>query len=201
MNQQESPSFEKTVRDIPGISQQEIDIIFTKFNLKRYTKNNFIGRDGETCRFTAYVMKGCVSNYRILENGKKSINHFAFEDWWVGDLDSFLNQKPSRTYWLTLEDTDLMAISKSDFDFIMLNIPPFERFFLKKTQSAFLKEMENSDKDKSETALERYIRMVKDYPQIIQRVPNYDIAAYIGIAPESLSRIRRQAMNSIKKAP
>jgi len=191
-------NFRKNIREIPDISQQQIDIIFSKFNKKQYTKNNFIGREGETCRFTAYVMKGCVSNYRILENGRKSINHFAFEDWWVGDLESFLNQKPSKTYWLTLEDSDLMSITKSDFDFIMENIPPFERFFLKKTQNAFLKEMENADKDKSETALERYIRVMKDYPQIIQRVPNYDIAAYIGIAPESLSRIRKQAMKEAK---
>lgn len=198
MGTKELPSFEKTIREIPGISQEEIDVIHSKFTIKRYSKNNFIGRDGEVCRFTGYVMKGCVSNYRILQNGKKSINHFAFEDWWVGDLDSFLYQRPAQTYWLTLEDTDLMSISKSDFDFIMQNVPPFERFFLRKTQSAFLKEMENADKDKSETALEKYIRVMKDYPLIIQRVPNYEIAAYIGIAPESLSRIRKQAMKEAK---
>ncbi len=196
MSTKSSPSFERTIQEIPGISPQEIDVVFSKFLAKQYTKNNFVGREGETCRFTGYVVKGCVSNYRILQNGKKSINHFAFEDWWVGDLDSFLNQKPSQTYWLTLEDTYLMVISKSDFDFIMENIPAFERFFLRKTQSAFLKEMENADKDKSESALEKYIRIMSDYPQIIQRVPNYDIAAYIGIAPESLSRIRKQAMKA-----
>ena len=194
----ESPSFESTIRNIPGISDHEIQLVFSKFREKTYSKNNFIGREGDTCRFTGYVMKGCVSNYRILENGKKSINHFAFEDWWVGDLDSFLNQQPSKTYWLTLEETDLMTIPKSDFDFIMENVPPFERFFLKKTQSAFLKEMENADKDKSETALEKYIRLMNDYPQIIQRVPNYEIAAYIGIAPESLSRVRNQAMKKTR---
>ena len=198
MKQQETKSFEQTIRTIPEISPQQIELIFSKFNERRYSKNIFVGREGETCRFTAYVMKGCISNYRILENGKKSINHFAFEDWWVGDLDSFLNQQPAKTYWLTLEESDLMAITKSDFDFVMENIPPFERFFLKKTQSAYLKEMENTDKDKSETAIEKYIRIMNDYPMIIQRVPNYDIAAYIGIAPESLSRIRSQAMRGAK---
>lgn len=177
---------------IPNITKEQIDIVLSKFIPRTYSKNHFIGRPEETCRFTAYINKGCVSNYRILENGKKVINHFAFEDWWVGDLESFLNEKPSKTYWLTIEDTELLAISKKDFDYLMNSIPPFQLFFLKKTQSAFLKEMENADRDKSETAQEKYLRMMKDYPQIIQRVPHYDVAAYLGIAPESLSRIRKQ---------
>jgi CRP-like cAMP-binding protein len=180
------------IESIPNITPDQVEIVLSKFKPKRYTKNHFVGREGDTCRFTAYVKKGCVSNYRILDNGKKVINHFAFEDWWVGDLESFLNQNPSKTYWLTLEDTDLMCISKSDFDFIMENIPPFQIFFLKKTQKAFLKEMENADKDKSETAMEKYLRLMKNYPQIILRVPHYEVAAYLGVAPESLSRIRKQ---------
>ncbi len=189
----EGPSFEKTITSIPNITSQQIDVVFSKFHPARYDKNQFVGREGETCRFTGYIKNGCVSNYRILSNGKKSINHFAFEDWWVGDLESFLNQVPSKTYWLTLEETDLMIISKTDFDTLMSEVSPFQLFFLGKTQSAFLKEMENADKDKSESALERYVRMMTDYPQIIQRVPSYEVAAYLGIAPESLSRIRRQA--------
>lgn len=190
-------SFEITIKSIPDISPDQVELVMSQFKPKHYSKNHFIGRQDETTRFTAYVEKGCVSNYRILDNGKKTINHFAFEDWWVGDLDSFLNQKPSKTYWLTLEDTDLLAITKQDFDELMSSVPPFQIFFLKKTQTAFVKEMENADKDKSETALERYMRMMKNYPQIIQRVPQYDVAAYLGIAPESLSRVRNQARKLI----
>lgn len=188
------PTFEGTIRSIPNISSAEIDLVLSKFKPKYYAKNQFIGRKDETCRFTAYVKKGCISNYRILDNGKKSINHFAFEDWWVGDLDSFLNQTPSETYWLTIEDTDLLSINKEDFDIVMNSISPFRVFFQKKMQTAFSKEMENADKNKSQTALEKYLRMMTNYPQIILRIPHYDIAAYLGIAPESLSRVRNQAM-------
>lgn len=187
-------TFESTIDGIPNISREQSDLVKSKFKLRKYDKNVFVGRAGDITKFTAYVRSGCVSNFRILKNGKKAINHFAFEDWWVGDLDSFLKQKPAETFWLTLEPTELLAISKTDFDELMTAVPPFEVFFLKKTQSAFLKEMENADKDKTETALERYIRMMKDYPKILQRVPNYEIAAYLGIAPELLSRIRKEAM-------
>ena len=74
----DQPSFEKTISAIPGISAEQLEVLRSKFHIKKFTKNHFIGREGEVCHFTAYVEQGCVSNYRILENGKKSINHFAF---------------------------------------------------------------------------------------------------------------------------
>ena len=186
------PGFEQMISSIPDIGKSDLDILREKFRPKIFSKNEFIGREGETARYTGYVESGCVSNYRILTSGKKSINHFAFEDWWVGDLESFLQQTPAKSYWLTLEETHTRSISKTDFDWVMRNIPPFQVFYLKKTQSAFLKEMENADRDKSETAIEKYERMERDYPKILQRVPNYEVAAYLGIAPESLSRIRKK---------
>lgn len=186
------PTLQSTISNIPNITEEQIGFVLPKFKPRVYSKNVFVGKEDEITRFTAYVSKGCVSNFRILENGKKAINHFAFEDWWVGDLESFLNQVPSKTYWLTLEETELMIISKEDFDLVMEKVSPFQLFFLKKTQKAFLKEMENADKDKSETAQEKYLRMMTDYPQIILRVPHYDVAAYLGITPESLSRIRNK---------
>jgi CRP-like cAMP-binding protein len=127
-----------------------------------------------------------------LENGKKSVIQFAFEDWWVGDLDSFLNQKPAATFWQALEPTELICISRDNFEKLMACSESFHSIFESKTRTAYIKSLEKSAKDKSESAEEKYLRMLKEYPQILQRVPHYDVAAYIGITPESLSRIRNK---------
>ncbi|MDQ3395946.1 MAG: Crp/Fnr family transcriptional regulator [Bacteroidota bacterium] len=127
-----------------------------------------------------------------MKRAKKSVIQFAFEDWWVGDLDSFLNQKPAATFWRALEPTELICISFDDFKRWMAASEAFRRAFATKTQTAYIKALERSAKDKSESAEEKYLRMLKEYPQIIRRVPHYDVAAYLGITAESLSRIRHK---------
>jgi CRP-like cAMP-binding protein len=128
----------------------------------------------------------------LLENGKKSIIQFAFEDWWIGDLDSFLNRKLSTAFWQALEDSELICIGREDFEKWMASSEAFRSSFARKTQTAYIKALERSANDKSESAEEKYRRLLNEYPQIIMRVPHYDVAAYLGITAESLSRIRRK---------
>lgn len=128
----------------------------------------------------------------MLDNGKKSNIEFAFEDWWVGDLESFLNRKPSAAFWQALEDAELMCINRIDFEEMMATSEVFKSLYAAKTQTAYLKALERSANDKSESAEEKYLRMLRDHPQIIQRIPHYDVAAYLGISAESLSRIRHK---------
>jgi CRP-like cAMP-binding protein len=127
-----------------------------------------------------------------MENGKKSIIQFVFEDWWVGDLESFLNRKPAATFWQALEDSELICIGRDDFEKWMTGSEAFRSRFSSKTQTAYIKTLERAAKDKSENAEEKYLRLLREFPQVMQRVPHYDVAAYLGITAESLSRIRRK---------
>jgi CRP-like cAMP-binding protein len=91
-----------------------------------------------------------------------------------------------------LEPSELICINRNDFERWMTNSEAFRSGFALKTQTAYIKVLERSAKDKTENAEEKYLRLLTEYPQIIQRVPHYYIAAYLGITPESLSRIRHK---------
>ena len=187
-----SPEFIKFIKSAPGIHDDEVEMIAGHFRTRLIKNRQFLLQEGEICKEVSYVSKGCFSYYKLLDNGKKSIIYFAFEDWWIGDLQSFLNRKPASTYLQALEDAELIHISRSDFDVLSSKSASFVHLFNLKTQAGYLRAMENSARDKSETSEEKYLRMMKDYPHLLQRVPHYDIAAYLGIAPESLSRIRNK---------
>jgi len=188
----QSEAFLNFVRSAPGITPQEEGQILDSFKFITLNNKEFFLREGQICKQIAYVNKGCFSYFQLLANGKKSIIHFAFEDWWIGDLESFLNRKPAATFLQALERSELICIGRDEFEKWMTNSEAFRSCFAFKTQRAYIKALERTGKDKSESAEEKYLRMLKEYPQIIHRVPNYDTAAYLGITPESLSRIRRK---------
>jgi CRP-like cAMP-binding protein len=184
------------MRSAPGITAEQEEQILGCFKHVHMKSKDYFLREGEICKQIGYVHKGCFSYYRLLDNGKKSIIEFDFEDWWIGDLESFLNRQPSATFFQALEDAEVFCISRINFEKMMSNNEAFRYLFNLKTQTAYLKSLERLPKVKSETAEEKYMRMLKEYPQIIQRVPHYDVAAYLGITAESLSRIRNKIAKS-----
>lgn len=192
-----SPSFESFFHSFPGASDAEVDTILGCFRTVHVKAKEHIVREGEICKQIGYVNKGCFSYYKLLDNGRKSIIHFAFEDWWTGDLQSFLSRKPATKFWQALEDAELFCIVRNDFDRLMSESPGFNTLFNRKTQAAYMNALDKAASDKSETAEEKYLRMLDVYPQIIQRVPHYDVASYLGITPESLSRIRKKISGKV----
>ncbi|MBK9980922.1 MAG: Crp/Fnr family transcriptional regulator [Saprospiraceae bacterium] len=187
-----SPLFLKFIRSAPDVKEEEVTMILDHFTILQVKAKDHTVREGEICKHIGFVNKGCFSYYTLSESGRKSIIHFAFEDWWTGDLQSFLKRQPATTYWQALEEAELITINRSDFEHLCKISQAFKYLFDLKTQTAYIKILNKSAKDKSETAEEKYLRMLEEYPQIIQRVPHYDVASYLGIAPESLSRIRNK---------
>jgi CRP-like cAMP-binding protein len=188
----QSQTFLDFVHSAQGITPEEEKQVLNCFKHVTIKNKEYFLREGEICKQIGYVGRGCLSFYRLLEDGRKSIIQFAFEDWWVGDLESFLNRKPAATFWQALETSELISIGIDDFEKMMATSGAFRSTFARKTQTAYVKALERSARDKSETAEERYLRMLNEYPEIIKRVPHYDVAAYLGITAESLSRIRNK---------
>ncbi len=178
------------------ISLPQLEIFHSHLKSRFYKKKTLLLRQGEICRFEAYIVKGCVKKYYIDQSGNEVILQFAVEDWWISDIGSFAEQKPSNLFIETLENTELLVIDYEGKETLYKLIPHLERVFRIMLQRAYSVLESRFYATISHSAETRYLEFVKKYPSIPQRVPQQQIASYLGITPESLSRIKS---NIIKK--
>jgi CRP-like cAMP-binding protein len=164
---------------------------FTSILKKRsLRKRQYLLQAGDISRYECFVNKGCLRTYHVDDKGQEHIVQFAFEEWWTGEMYSFLTGQPSSYNIDALEDSELLLIEKSQWEQLFIEIPKFERLFRMLLQNAFISMQRRITDNMSLTAEERYIKFSKQYPQFEQRLPLRQIASYLGITPESLSRIR-----------
>ncbi len=160
----------------------------------RISKKNFLIEPGDQVNSEYYVVSGCLKAYYLDENGDKHIIQFAVEDWWISDFEAFFNKVPAKLFVETIEDSVLLAINREALEVLYTRIPKFERFFRIKTTNAFVSLRTRILSTLQKSGKERYLEFCESYPKIEQRVPNYHIANYLGLKPESLSRIRKEVL-------
>jgi CRP-like cAMP-binding protein len=155
-------------------------------------KRQHLLQAGEPCTHLAFVTQGCLRSYSLNAQGQEHTLQFAPEDWWVSDMYSLLTQQPSSMNIDALEDSQVLLLAQADMETIYARFPVFERYFRLLMQSRFVALQERVNASLSQTAAEKYQHFLRNYPGIAQRVPQHFIASYLGITPESLSRVRRQ---------
>lgn len=178
------------------LTPEECEIIRSLFVYRKYRKRQYIQQEGEVTRLETFVIKGITRTYEVDETGQEHVIQFGPEDWWVGDLYSFLTDTPSKYNIDCLEDTEALQISKQDQETLYQRVPKMERHFRILIQNAFIASTQRLSSSLSKSASEQYEEFIKRYPHIEQRVPNHQIASYLGITPQSLSRIRAGFGNS-----
>ena len=129
-------------------------------------------------------------------DGEEITGQFFFENGWYTDYESFLLQKPSKQNIDALEPTELILLSKSDLFNLYITIPKFEKFGRIMAENAFMGLRNRTELLTQQSAEERYLKLVKERPKVIERVPQHYIASYLGIKPPSLSRIRKRIMSN-----
>ncbi|MCX6291003.1 MAG: Crp/Fnr family transcriptional regulator [Bacteroidetes bacterium] len=154
-------------------------------------KEHFL-MEGEVCHTKGIVNKGCFRRYVIDGHGKEVILNFALEDWWIGDLDSFNNSKPTEYNVQALEDSEVLCISRMNHLRLCELIPKYKVFHEDKTRRSHYASLKRLTLAQSGSPEEKYLLLLKQQPQLFQRVPLHYIASYLGIEPESLSRIRKR---------
>lgn len=174
------------------VAERDFFISLLQFRIMK--KKEILIREGDVCHHEHYVIKGCFKSYSVDEKGNEHIIMFAPEDWWMGDLYSFLTGKPSRFHTVALEASEIFMISKPDLQRLYETVPKFERFFRILFQSALVAQFHRIDQNLSMTAEERYNEFQNRYPLLEQRIPLKQIASFLGITPEFLSTIRRKGM-------
>lgn len=157
-------------------------------------RKQYLLQAGDICRHECFVNKGCLRTYHLDDKGQEHIVQFAFEDWWTGDMHSFITGKPSLYHIDALEDCELLLIEKHQWEKMFSDIPKLERFYRLLLQNAFVSMQRRIAENMSLTAEERYANFLQQYARFEQRLPQRQIASYLGITPESLSRIRKKMM-------
>jgi CRP-like cAMP-binding protein len=192
--------FVDLLRDKVGLSEGEIDAFLGCWQSRCVRKKEHILQAGEICRAKAYVNKGCFRRYVINEQGKESIVNFATEDWWIGDLESFLFQKPTIYYVQALEDSELLTLPLDEFARVREAFPKYGQFHDEKIQRNHFATLKRMSISKTGSPEDRYLLLFKEQPGLFQRIPLHYIASYLGIEPESLSRIRRRLAGNPEKS-
>lgn len=179
------------------VGRQESAVIRELFTPRKFRKRQFILQEGDVARFESYVVSGLTRIYEVDKKGQEHIIQFGPEDWWVGDLYSFLTETPSRYAIDCLEETELLQVSKANLERLYKRVPAMERCFRIMIQNAFIASTQRVAASLAKTAAERYRDFITQYPHIGRRVPDHQIAAYLGITPQSLSRIRSKRNESV----
>lgn len=172
------------------IKPSDLEIFHSMLRPKSVKKKTLLLQQGEICRFEAYIVKGCVKKYYIDPDGEEVILQFAVEDWWISDIGSFSEQKPSNLFIETIEDTELLMIDFDSKQELFREVPALERVFRIMMQRAYSVLENRFYATVAHSAETLYLEFLAKYPSIPQRVPQQQIASYLGITPESLSRIK-----------
>jgi CRP-like cAMP-binding protein len=175
-----------------SLSKDEWGLCSSLFVPQSIRKKQFLLKAGEFCNRTAFVNQGCLRAYSTDSHGEEHITQFALEGWWISDLNSFITGEPSIYNIEALEDSELLLIDKISQDALFEKVPRFERYFRLLIQSSYVALHKRLLSTITDNAEEKYLRMQKTYPDIMQRVPQHMIASYLGLKPETLSRIRKK---------
>jgi len=182
-----------------ALSAEEAQTVHSLFSGKTFRRRQYILQQGDVARYETFIVRGLTRTYEVDDKGQEHVVQFGLEDWWVGDLYSFLTGTPSNYNIDCLEDTEVMQITRPNLDLLYERVPRLEKHFRIMMQNAFIASTKRITSSLSKSAKERYDEFITTYPQIEQRVPNHQIASYLGITPQSLSRIRGRNVVSKRK--
>jgi CRP-like cAMP-binding protein len=151
--------------------------------------------EGDTSRYVYFVEKGALRSYTIDKEGTEHVVQLAIEGHWVADLYSFVTQLPGSINIEAIEDSEVLLLSHHELEQLCEQIPQLERFFRYLYQQAYVNLQLRYNSAQSNSAEDRYLSLINEHPEIVARIPLIYIASYLGITPESLSRIRKQLFN------
>jgi CRP-like cAMP-binding protein len=184
--------FSESIRQHISISKEDFEFCKTLFIPKKLRKKQYLLQEGDVCKYTSFVEKGMLRTFTVDEKGNEPILQFSMEGWWIADIYSFLTDEPSPYNIEALEECELLLITRPSWDILLEKVPAFERYFRILIQNNLIATQRRLMSSLSETAEEKYTKLINNFPGCIQRVPQHMIASYLGITPETLSRIRSQ---------
>lgn len=184
--------FFKKMNEKISLDAKEQELIKSYLQPKKIRKNQYLLQEGDDCRFVAFVEKGALRQYTLDEDGGVHILQFAIEGWTISDLYSFLTGENS-TYTIdALEDAELVLIDRHAHEELLKTLPKYETYTRLQMTGAYLAMQKRLSAIIGMTLEDRYKAFIDLYPDITRRVPQHMVASYLGLQPETLSRIRKK---------
>lgn len=182
----------KSLKKNVQISNTELETICSCFESKTVSKGDFLLTQGQVCKFEGFVENGCFRIFTIDEKGNENTLYFAIKDWWLMDVDSFMNQNPSELNIQALEDSEVLLINKSNKENLYNELPIVEKLFRIMSQKALIAWQKRLIQNHCFTAKERYYHFIETYPKIVSKLTDRQVSSYLGITHEFLSKIKRR---------
>ena len=182
----------QTLQSGHDFPEAEFPKLLSFFREKSFKKNEMLFSAGEVVKETHFIMSGLVKQFYVSAEGGERTIYFAEEGKFCGELNSFLFETPTRLSMQALEETETICLDREKWELAMTTIPAFTMWHIKNHQRLMVKLKEDVGAAVHETPDEKYRRLVKENPGLLQRLPQYQVASYLGITPETLSRIRKR---------
>lgn len=176
------------------LTKEDKEVLTAHFKPKRIRKRQYFLQEGDVCKYTGFIVKGAAKTFTVDEKGHEHILKLSSEDWWLADFESFYKLTPSRFNIEALEDMEILQITHAVVEEFIKPIPAFSAMQNVLSQNNTIATQKRMQSSISQTGEERFAELTRDYPHFIQRFPQNLIASYLGLTPESLSRIRKNAL-------
>lgn len=175
-----------------AVSEDEFALLESVARPKKLRKRQYLLQEGDVCRYHCFITKGLMRTYSVDDKGNEHIIRFAMENWWISDRESLLTGKPSRFNIDAIEDSEVLLFDKPSMDMLMDKLPAFSKMINDILSKSFITSQNRIHEAISSTAEEKYHNFVQRYPEFALRAPQAMIASYLGIKPETLSRLRNK---------
>ncbi|OCA72357.1 hypothetical protein BBI01_09515 [Chryseobacterium artocarpi] len=182
----------KNISRYIDLSEEEFRKFTVPFQLKSFGKKETVLKEGDYCLFEGFVLSGCFKVYYLNENGFEQTLYFAVEGWWITDIDSLINHVPSILNIEALYDSEVLMISKKDKENLYGTMPQIEKLFRIMNQQSSVALQRRVLSLTGKTADKRYLEFLQKYPGLEQKLTQQQVASYLGITHEFLSKIRKK---------
>ena len=183
------------IQEISGklLSEDDKHLLMAHFKPKKLRKRQYFLQEGDVCKYIGFIVKGSARTFTVDEKGHENILKLSLESWWLADFESFYLLTPSRFNIEALEDLEVLQSTNAQIEEFLKDIPAFSAMANVISQNYTIANQKRVQAAMSYTAEERYEDLVSNYPQFLQRFPQNMIASYLGLSPETLSRIRKNS--------
>ena len=174
------------------LNDNEKKALMSRLTERKVKRKQYILQEGDICKHFIYVVEGCFKTYGVDNSGTEHNLAFTTEDDWLTDIDSLHKERPSKVFIEAIEPSTILQLSKGDLWYLYSNYPKFDRNFRVIVEDKYIELQNRLLQTISTSAYERYESFLEQYPHLANRLPNTQIASYLGITPEFLSKIRNE---------